>query len=241
MTERQIKIAPSILDADFAYLARAVEEAEAGGADCIHVDVMDGHFVPNITVGPLVVRALRRITRLPIDAHLMVAEPEKYVPVFVEAGASWIAIHVEATPNLYRLLQQIRELGVHPGVALNPATPVSAVEEVLDDVDWVLVLSVNAGFGGQTFIERSLSRIARIREMLNSAGSTAELAVDGGINNETAERVVAAGATMLVAGTAIFRSTEGIAAAIAALREAAGRGQQMWVESRQKSPLLQRG
>ncbi len=239
MTDRRIKIAPSILAADFACLARAVEEAEAGGADCIHVDVMDGHFVPNITVGPPVVQALRRVTRLPLYTHLMITDPEKYVPVFAEAGADGIAVHVEATPNLHRLLQQIRELGAHPGVTLNPATPVSAIGEVLGDVDWVLVLSVNPGFGGQTFIERSLSRIARIREMLDGAGSGADLAVDGGINGGTAERVVAAGATMLVAGTAIFRSAEAVAPAIAALREAAGRGQRTRVEGRQKrSPLL---
>lgn len=239
MTNRRIKIAPSILAADFACLARAIEEAEAGGADCIHVDVMDGHFVPNITVGPPVVQALRRITRLPLYTHLMITEPEKYTPVFAAAGADGIAVHVEATPNLHRLLQQIRELGAHPGVTLNPATPVSAIGEVLGDVDWVLVLSVNPGFGGQAFIERSLNRIARIREMLEGAGSGAELAVDGGINGETAERVVAAGATMLVAGTAVFRAAGGVAAAIAALREAAGRGQRARVENRQKrSPLL---
>lgn len=239
MTNRRIKIAPSILAADFAYLAQAVQEAEAGGADCIHVDVMDGHFVPNITVGPPVVQALRRSTRLPLYTHLMITEPERYISVFAEAGADGIAVHVEATPNLHRLLQQIREFGVHPGVTLNPATPVSAIGEVLEDVDWVLVLSVNPGFGGQAFIERSLSRIARIREMLDGAGSDADLAVDGGINGGTAECVVAAGATMLVAGTAIFRNADGVAAAIAALREAAGRGQRTRVEGRQKrNPLL---
>ncbi len=238
MTGR-IKIAPSILAADFACLAKEVKEAEAAGADCIHVDVMDGHFVPNITIGPLVVQALRRVTHLPLYVHLMIEHPEEFVAGFAEAGANWLAVHVEATPNLHRILQQIRERGVHPGVTLNPATPVSAIGEVLSDVDWVLVLSVNPGFGGQAFIERSLSRIARIREMLDGAESSAELAVDGGINGETAERVVAAGATMLVAGTAVFRAPQGIAAGIAALRESAYRGQGARYQNRQKrSPLL---
>jgi ribulose-phosphate 3-epimerase len=239
VTNRRIRIAPSILAADFACLARAIEDAEAAGADCIHADVMDGHFVPNITIGPPVVQALRRVTRLPLYVHLMIEEPERYVPVFVEAGADALAIHVEATPNLHRVLQQIRELGAHPGVTLNPATPVSAIGEVLNDVDWVLVLSVNPGFGGQAFIGRSLSRIARIREMLDGAGSAADLAVDGGLNEETSRQVVAAGATMLVAGTAIFRAEQGVAAAIAALRESARRGQRVQAEGRQKrSPQL---
>jgi len=236
---RPIKIAPSILAADFAHLAEAVESVEAAGADCIHVDVMDGHFVPNITVGPLVVRALRRVTHLPLNVHLMISEPERYVPAFAEAGADGLTAHVEATPHLHRLLQQIRDLGARAGVSLNPATPAAAIGEVLSDVDIVLVMTVNPGFGGQCFIEHTLQKIARVREMLDSAGSEAELMVDGGIGPKTAERVVAAGATALVAGTAVFETPEGVAAAIKVIREAARRGQGARVASRRKrSPQL---
>lgn len=231
---RPIKIAPSILAADFAHLAEAVEAAEAAGADSIHVDVMDGHFVPNITVGPPVVRALRRVTDLPLDVHLMVSDPARHAPIFAEAGADGLTIHVEATLRLHRLLQQIRSLGVRSGVSLNPATPAVAISGILNDVDLVLVMTVNPGFGGQTFIEHTLHKIAQVREMLDSAGSEAELEVDGGIGPQTAERVVAAGATMLVVGEAIFGASEGVTAAIKALREAARRGQRARVESRQK-------
>nr|HID12229.1 ribulose-phosphate 3-epimerase [Anaerolineae bacterium] len=236
---RPIKIAPSILAADFAHLAEAVESAEAAGADYIHVDVMDGHFVPNITAGPPVVRALRGVTRLPLDVHLMISDPARYVPAFAEAGADGLTVHVEATPHLHRVLQQIRDLDVRAGVSLNPATPAIAISEILNDVRLVLVMTVNPGFGGQPFIEHTLHKIARVREMLDSAGSGAELEVDGGIGPKTAERVVAAGATVLVAGEAVFGAQEGVAAAMAAIREAARRGQRTRVEMSQKrSPLL---
>jgi ribulose-phosphate 3-epimerase len=189
------------------------------------VDVMDGHFVPNITAGPPIVRALRRVTHLPLDVHLMISDPMRYAPAFADAGADGLTVHVEATPHLHRILQQIRSLGVRPGVCLNPATPAAAISEVLNDVELVLVMTVNPGFGGQAFIERTLHKIKQVREMLDSAGSAAELEVDGGIGPDTAERVVAAGATVLVAGTAVFGAPEGVGSAIEAIREAARRGQ----------------
>jgi ribulose-phosphate 3-epimerase len=234
-----IKIAPSILAADFACLAEAIQSAEAAGADYIHVDVMDGHFVPNITVGPPVVQSLRRVTHLPLDVHLMISDPIRYVPAFAEAGADGITIHAEATPHLNRVLQQIRDLGRRPGVSLNPATPAVAIGEILNDVDLVLVMTVNPGFGGQSFIEHMLHKIARVREMLESAGSEAELEVDGGIGPQTTERVVAAGANVLVAGTAIFGAPEGVATAIKAIRQAALKGQRAQAGGSQKrSPQL---
>jgi ribulose-phosphate 3-epimerase len=220
-----IKIAPSILAADFACLAKAIQSAEAASADYIHVDVMDGHFVPNITIGPPVVQSLRRVTRLPLDVHLMISDPVRYVPAFAEAGADVLTIHIEATPHSHRVLQQIRSLGVRPGISLTPATPAVALSEILTDVELVLVMTVNPGFGGQTFIEHTLHKIAQVREMLDSVGSQAELEVDGGIGPQTAEQVAAAGATVLVAGTAIFRVPEGIAASIEAIRDAARKGQ----------------
>ncbi len=232
-----IKIAPSILAADFAHLAEAVESAEAAGADYIHVDVMDGHFVPNITIGPPVVRSLRRVTSLPLDVHLMISDPMRYAPIFAEAGADGLTVHVEATPNLHRILQQIRALGVRPGVSLNPATPAIAISEVLSDVDLVLVMTVNPGFGGQTLIEHTLRKIAQVREMLDGIGSEAELEVDGGISPQTAERVVAAGATVLVAGEAVFGAPGGVPAAIQAIRKAAQGGQRTRVGSKQKNKL----
>jgi ribulose-phosphate 3-epimerase len=234
-----IKIAPSILAADFACLAEAIQSAEAAGADYIHVDVMDGHFVPNITVGPSIVQSLRRVTHLPLDVHLMISDPIRYVPAFAEAGADGITIHAEATPHLNRVLQQIRDLGRRPGVSLNPATPAVAIDEILNDVDLVLVMTVNPGFGGQSFIEHMLHKIARVREMLESAGSEAELEVDGGIGPQTTERVVAAGANVLVAGTAIFGAPEGVATAIKAIRQAALKGQRAQAGGSQKiSPQL---
>jgi len=204
-----VKIAASILAADFARLGQQVAEAEAAGADWIHVDVMDGQFVPNITVGPPVVAALRRITKLPLDAHLMIERPERYLVAFAEAGVDRLTVHVETCPHLHRTVQRIRALGMLPGVTLNPATPLVALEEILPHVDLVLVMSVNPGFGGQG-------------QMLDRLGSQAELEVDGGIDAHTAPAVVAAGATVLVAGTAIFQTEGGIAAAVQRLREASG-------------------
>jgi ribulose-phosphate 3-epimerase len=220
----RVKIAPSVLAADFANLANAIRCAEEGGADYIHVDIMDGHFVPNITIGPPVVRCLREATSLPLDVHLMVSDPIKYAPSFAKAGADILTVHVEATPHLHGALQVIRNLGVRPGVALNPGTPAAALSEVICDVDLVLVMSVNPGFGGQVFVEQSLHKLSEIRAMLDEADSDADLEVDGGINAETAERVVAAGASVLVAGTAIFQVSEGIQSAIRSIREAAQRG-----------------
>ncbi len=223
---RPIEIAPSILAADFACLREAVQSAEAAGADYIHVDVMDGHFVPNITAGPPIVRSLRRVTHLPLDVHLMISDPMRYAPAFADAGADVLTAHVEATPHLHRVLQQIRDLGMRPGVALNPGTPAVAISQVLNDVELVLVMTVNPGYGGQAFIEQTLHKIEQIRGMLDDAGSEAELEVDGGIVPQTAERVAAAGATVLVAGTAVFGAQEGVAAAIEAIRQAARRGQE---------------
>jgi ribulose-phosphate 3-epimerase len=236
---QSVKIAPSILAADFSHLAEAVQAAEAAGADYIHVDVMDGHFVPNISIGPPVVRALRRVTRLPLDVHLMISDPMRYIPAFAEAGANGLTVHVEATPHLHRVVQQIRDVGIRPGVSMNPATPANAISEIVSDVDLVLVMTVDPGFGGQPFIERTLHKISQVREMLESAGSTAELEVDGGIEPRTAQQVVAAGATVLVAGTAIFGAPQGVAAAIRAIREAARQGHHAQVGNRQeRSPRL---
>ncbi len=216
---RSIKIAPSILAADFTRLGQEVAEAEAAGADYIHVDVMDGHFVPNITLGPLVVRAVRRATSLPLDVHLMVEAPERYVDDFCAAGASGLTVHVETCPHLHRTVQQIKELGCWAGVTLNPSTPAASLEEILPYVDLVLVMTVNPGFGGQSFIEGMLSKIRCVRGMLDGIGSEADVEVDGGIDPETAPRVVEAGANVLVAGTAIF-AAGGVANAVARLRAA---------------------
>jgi ribulose-phosphate 3-epimerase len=221
---RPIKIAPSILSADFAHLADAIESAEAAGADYIHVDVMDGHFVPNITIGPPVVQAVRRVTELPLDVHLMITHPGDYVSAFADAGADGLTVHVEATPHLHRVVQRIRELGIRPGVSLNPATPASAISEIVADVGLVLVMTVNPGFGGQAFIENTLPKIAQVRSMLDQAGSSAELEVDGGIDPTTAGRVVARGATVLVAGSAVFAAGMAVEEAVSAIRNAAQGG-----------------
>ena len=215
-----VKIAPSILSADFARLGEQVQEAQAGGADWIHVDVMDGHFVPNLTIGPPVVRALRPITTLPLDVHLMIERPELLIPDFIQAGVNRITVHVETCPHLRRTIQQIRELGVKPGVTLNPATPLSALEAILPYVDLVLIMSVNPGFGGQSYLPGSTARIARLRQMLDERGlAGVEVEVDGGITADNAAEVAAAGATVLVVGSAIYNEQATVAANIAALRQ----------------------
>jgi len=222
-----VKIAPSILAADFAELGAAVRAAEVGGADYIHVDVMDGHFVPNITIGPPVVAALRRVTTLPLDVHLMIEAPDRYLADFAKAGASILTVHVETCPHLHRTIQSIRDLGVKPGVTLNPATPLESVREILPYVSQVLVMTVNPGFGGQSYIPTMTAKVARLAALLRELPAGAEpveIEVDGGIDATTAGPVVAAGATVLVAGTNIFRHSGGVATGIHNLRAAARAG-----------------
>ena len=204
-----ILLAPSILSADFARLGEAVAAAERGGADLIHVDVMDGHFVPNITIGPPVVKSLKRVATVPLDVHLMITDPDKYIGAFAEAGASMISVHVEVLPHLHRTIHAIKALGAKAGVVLNPSTPIVAISEIAGDVDFVLVMSVNPGFGGQSFIPRSESKVAEVRALLDKAGnSQAAIEIDGGIDMTTVARVVKAGARMLVAGNAIFGTAD---------------------------------
>ncbi len=204
MAEDRILIAPSILSADFTRLAEAVEIAEAGGADYIHVDVMDGHFVPNLTIGPPVIRALKRVATKPLDVHVMIDNADSTIDWYLDAGADSVSVHIEAAPHIHRTLRRVRESGASPAVTLNPGTPVMAIRDVLGEVDMVLVMSVNPGFGGQSFIERSVERIAELAELCDAEGVSPIIQVDGGINPETAARVAAVGARCLVAGNAVF-------------------------------------
>ena len=218
-----VRIAPSILSADFGRLADEVRAAEAAGADVIHVDVMDGRFVPNITIGPLVVKAVRAATQLPLDVHLRIVEPERYVEAFAEAGASFISVHAEVSPHLHRTLEVIRAAGARPSVALNPSTDLSALEWVLGDCLQVLIMTVNPGFGGQSYVEACTEKVRRLRAMAEARGLALDIEVDGGINHDTVERVVAAGANVLVAGTAVFDAPD-YRRAISELRAGAERG-----------------
>jgi ribulose-phosphate 3-epimerase len=203
-----VRIAPSSLSADFARLGDAVAAAERGGADLIHVDVMDGHFVPNITIGVPVVKSLKRIAKVPLDVHLMILNADRYIEAFAEAGAAMISVHVEALQHVHRTIQAIKALGVQAGVVLNPGTPVEALVEIAGDVDYVVVMSVNPGFGGQTFIPRSESKLREVRALLDAAGSRAPIEIDGGVDQHNIARVVAAGARMIVAGSAIFNTPD---------------------------------
>ncbi|HEU4683922.1 MAG TPA: ribulose-phosphate 3-epimerase [Nitrospira sp.] len=216
---QQVLIAPSILSADFARLADEVAQVERGGADLLHVDIMDGHFVPNLTGGPSVVEALKKVTKLPLDCHLMMTNPDAFISEFAAAGADYLTVHVEACPHLHRTVQTIKERGVKAGVTLNPATSLHTLDEILPDVDLVLIMSVNPGFGGQTFISSSLEKIAAARRMLDRRGIRALLEVDGGIKVDNAAQIVAAGANVLVAGSAVFCSPN-YASTISALRAA---------------------
>jgi ribulose-phosphate 3-epimerase len=215
-----IQLAPSILAADFAALGTAIEAAERGGADLIHVDVMDGHFVPNLTVGPPVVRSLKRVARVPLDVHLMIEDPDRYIDAFIEAGASMVSVHVEAARHLNRSVHVIKERGARAGVVLNPSTPVMALEEIAADVDFVLVMTVNPGFGGQAFLPRSESKVRSVRALLDAVGNPAPIEVDGGIDLDTVGRVVRAGAEILVAGSSVFHAPD-VAEAASRLKAAA--------------------
>ena len=216
--DRIIKIAPSILSADFARLGEQVAEAEQGGADAIHIDIMDGNFVPNITMGPMVVEAIRGSSSLPFDLHMMVDAPERYIDDFAGAGADIITVHAEACRHLHRTVHQILEAGKKPSVAISPATPVSALEEVIADLHQALVMTVNPGFGGQAFIESMLGKISRVRAMIDERGLATDLQVDGGVSAATANSVVQAGANVLVAGSAVYNDRMGVAEGIAAIR-----------------------
>ncbi|MGH7964742.1 MAG: ribulose-phosphate 3-epimerase [Candidatus Binatia bacterium] len=219
------KIFPSILSADFRYLEQQIQEVEKAGADGIHLDVMDGRFVPNITIGPFIVEAVRKTTSLPLDVHLMIVEPERYLDDFARAGADFLSVHQEACPHLHRTVQHIKHLGKKAGVVLNPSTPLATLEYILNDVDLILLMSVNPGFGGQSFIEASVDKVRRLRHWLGERGAHAELEIDGGIDSQTAPRVVAVGATMLVAGSAVFRAQGGAGEGVRQLRASMGSGE----------------
>ncbi|MBI3245779.1 MAG: ribulose-phosphate 3-epimerase [Deltaproteobacteria bacterium] len=214
-----VKIMPSVLSANFCRLEQDIKAVEEAGADGIHLDVMDGRFVPNITIGPFIVEAVRKTTTLPLDVHLMIVEPEKYIGDFVKAGADIISVHQEACPHLHRTIQLIKDAQKQAGVVLNPGTPLSTLEEALGDLDLILLMSVNPGFGGQKFIAASIEKVRRLRHILNERHSQAILEIDGGIDPDTAPQVVAAGATMLVAGSAVFRAQGGPGAGLRSLRE----------------------
>ena len=203
-----VLVAPSILSADFAALGEAIAAAQRGGADLIHVDVMDGHFVPNITMGPPVVKSIKRVAKVPLDVHLMITDPDRYIDAFADAGAAMMSVHVEVLPHLHRTVHAIKALGVQAGVVLNPATPPVMLEDIAGDVDYVLVMSVNPGFSGQTFIARSESKVREVRALLDRAGNRALVEIDGGINQENIARVVSAGARIVVAGSAIFHTPD---------------------------------
>jgi ribulose-phosphate 3-epimerase len=213
-----VRIAPSILSADFGNLASSVKEAEKGGADLIHIDVMDGHFVPNITIGPVVVAGIRESTKLPFDVHLMIRKPEKYIPDFVKAGSDIITVSVESSNHLHRAIQGIKEHGIKAGMALNPSTSISSIENVLDDIDMIVIMTVNPGFGGQKFIESMLPKINSTRELIEKRGLDIDLEVDGGINPKNAKLAVDAGANILVAGNAVFKGEGSVQENIARLK-----------------------
>jgi ribulose-phosphate 3-epimerase len=212
-----VKIAPSILSADFSRLGEEITAVEKGGADYIHIDVMDGHFVPNITIGPLIVEAIRPITKLPLDVHLMIENPDQYIEAFAKAGADYITVHVEACVHLHRTIQNIKSYGIKAGVVLNPATPVESIQHIIRDIDMVLLMSVNPGFGGQKFIPEVLPKIRKVKAMAEEKGIDLEIEIDGGVNSETAKLCMEAGANVLVAGSAIYNE-EDYAKAISLLR-----------------------
>ena len=218
-----MKIAPSILSCDFSRLADEIQTVESGGADWIHVDVMDGHFVPNITIGPIITAGARKATDLPLDVHLMIEQPDRYLEAFVDAGADWLTVHAEACTHLHRTVQRIRELGARAGVAINPATPLASLTDVVPYIDLLLVMSVNPGFGGQSYISASTAKVRDARTLLDEMGSTAELEVDGGVDAGNVAELQAAGASVVVAGSAVYGHVDGAAAGVRLIRDALGR------------------